>query len=132
MGHKSSRGRRSRSRSPNIDWARDKGKTGQVLVEELRRREQERAVCSTKSEYARRPVSFKVALPMEQGNASHRLAQDETAVSLSKRREDRDRSRSPVQERKEHSAEYKARMKHLFEKYGMQKGTEASKAHKDI
>lgn len=121
------RSRRSRSRSPMLDWARDKGKTGAELLDELRKREQDRAVCSSKSEYARRPVSFKVALPMEQGSASHRLIQDETAVTTSKRAEPRGRSRSPVSQvrSREHSVEYQARMRQLFEKYGMAKGAEA-------
>jgi len=127
------RSRRSRSRSPPVDYARERGKSGAELLDELRRREQDRAVCSSKSEYARRPVSFKVALPMEQGSASHRLIQDETAVQASKRVEPRERSRSPVQARnKEHSAEYQARMKQLFEKYGMAKGAEADRPRNEI
>lgn len=115
----------SRGRSQTMDWSRHKGKSGTELVEELRRREQDRAVCSSKSEYARRPVSFKVALPMEQGSASHRLIQDETAVPAAKQRVERERSRSPAPRGREHSAEYQARMRQLFEKYGMAKGAEA-------
>jgi len=119
------RSRRSRSRSPVVDWTRDKGKSDAELLEELRKRQQDRAVCSSKSEYARRPVSFKVALPMEQGSASHRLIQDETSVTSTKRADFRDRSRSPLQARgKEHSIEYQARMRQLFEKYGMAKSSE--------
>jgi len=124
------------SRSPLVDWAREKGKSDAELLEELRKREQDRAVCSSKSEYARRPVSFKVALPMEQGSASHRLIQDETAVSASKRIEHRERSRSPALQARsrEHSAEYQARMRQLFEKYGMAKGVEvdALRSRSDI
>lgn len=122
-------------RSPVVDWTRDKGKPAAELLDELRKREQDRAVCSTKNEYARRPVSFKVALPMEQGSASHRLIQDETSVSATRRTELRDRSRSPLQARgKEHSAEYQARMRQLFEKYGMAKGNEvdASRRRSDL
>mmetsp|Transcript_68437 Transcript_68437/g.135230 ORF Transcript_68437/g.135230 Transcript_68437/m.135230 type:complete len:543 (-) Transcript_68437:79-1707(-) len=128
------RSRRSRSRSP-VDWTRDKGRSNAELLEELRKREQDRAVCSSKSDYARRPVSFKVALPMEQGSASHRLIQDETSVASTKRADFRDRSRSPLQARgKEHSVEYQARMRQLFEKYGMAKGSEvdASRRRSDL
>eukprot|EP00927_Polykrikos_kofoidii_P083929 TRINITY_DN8720_c1_g1_i1.p1 TRINITY_DN8720_c1_g1~~TRINITY_DN8720_c1_g1_i1.p1 ORF type:complete len:685 (-),score=145.24 TRINITY_DN8720_c1_g1_i1:138-2096(-) len=128
--------RRSRSRSSSgVDWARHKGKTGVELVEELRRREQDRAVCTSGKEYARRPVSFKVALPMEQGSASHKLAQDETYVQPSKRSEARDRSRSPEwgsRRDREQSEEYKARMKQVFEKYSTPKGQEESRQSKDI
>jgi len=136
VGHSRPRRQRSRSRSPAIDWSREKGKTGAELLEELRRREQDRAVCTSGKEYARRPVSFQVALPMEQGSASHRLAQDETYVPLSTRPgRQQDRSRSPeraFRRDKEQSAEYQARMRQLFEKYGTQKSSEESRHQNDI
>lgn len=119
--------RRSRSRSANVDWAREKGKSSGELLEEHRRRAQDRAVCSGgKKDYARRPVSFQVALPMEQGSASHQLAQDETTFQSRKGADSRrDRSRSPELARSAHSAEYQDRMRRLFEKYGMAKGATA-------
>lgn len=131
-----SRRQRSRSRSPtNVDWSVEKGKSCAELLEELRKREQDRAVCTSGKEYAKRPVSFKVALPMEQGSASHRLIQDETYVPTSSKRGDyRERSRSPeLRSRdKEHSVEYQARMKALFEKYGMAKSSEEGRNRNDI
>lgn len=117
-------GRRSRSRSPGgIDWSREKGKSASELLDEHRKRAQDRAVCSSGKEYARRPVSFQVALPMEQGNASKGLVQDETYISERRSRSDhgdRDRSRSPQRDRG-HSVEYQKRMQQLFEKYGQAK-----------
>merc|ERR1740123_2092871 len=99
---RSSRGRRSRSRSPGgVDWAHHKGKSPAELLEEHRKREQERAVCSTGKDYARRPVSFQVALSAEQGSASKGLMEDEIHISQSRRAtysrssNDRERSRSP-------------------------------------
>lgn len=139
---RSSRGRRSRSRSPGgVDWAREKGKSSAELLEEHRKREQERAVCSSGKEYARRPVSFQVALPMEQGNASKGLVQDETYMSQSERRSSNrndhvDRSRSPDRassaRSREHSMEYQARMQQLFEKYGQAKRPTEEKQRNDI
>merc|ERR1719401_34250 len=65
---------RSRSRS-RTDWAREKGRSDKELVDELRSRDREKAVCSSGKEYARKPVGYKAAcaLPREQGAASNRL-----------------------------------------------------------
>merc|ERR1712107_213349 len=100
-----------------------------------KQRQQDRAVCSSGKEYSKRPVSFLVALPMDQGKVSKELAQDETHVERSRQSgttRDRSRSRSPVPKRdREQSAEYQARMKQLFEKYGMQKSAEQSAKKND-
>ncbi|CAK0798085.1 unnamed protein product [Prorocentrum cordatum] len=103
------------------------GKSSSELLEEHRRRAQDRAVCTGgKKDYARRPVSFQVALPREQGSASHQLAQDETAVQPRRGADPRrDRSRSPELVRSAHSAEYQDRMRRLFEKYGMARAATA-------
>lgn len=125
------RKRRSRSRSPQtlIDWSREKGKSTTQLLEELRRQEQDRAVCASGKEYARRAVTVNFAIPMAHGSASQKMAQeDKAAVPTTKRR---DRSRSPDQlaaaRSKELSAEHQARMKAVFEKYGM-----AAKTSEDV
>lgn len=111
-----------------IDWTRDKGRSSCELLDDMHNRKKEQAVASGK-DYAKRPVSFQVALPFEQGNASANLAREETHVERSKRR---DRSRSRSQERKkEPSAEHQARMKALFEKYGMQKSGQDSRKGTD-
>lgn len=120
---------RSRSRSPQVDWARSKGKTQAELIEEQRHRDRDRAVCSSGKEYARKPVGFKVAcaLPREMGAASHRLMEDETFVPT--RRDSRRRSPSPPREearKVQHSAEHQAQMQQLFEKYGMAKAADAA------
>merc|ERR1711976_134275 len=100
-----------------------KGKSASELLEEHRKREQDRAVCSSGKDYTRRPVGFQVALPMEQGNASKGLVQDESYKDKSERRSSNrgDRSRSPDRDRnsrssREQSIEYQARMRQLFEK----------------
>lgn len=116
-------GHSSGSRGGVVDWSHDKGRSTQELLEELRTRGRDRAVCTSGKEYARRPVSFQVALPMDQGSASHSLIREETLADRERKGgRARDRSRSPPEERKkEPSAEHQARMKALFEKYGMQK-----------
>jgi len=126
---------RSRSRSRDkTDWARDKGRPDRELVDELRSRDREKAVCSSGKEYARKPVGYKAAcaLPREQGQASYRLMEEETFVPM---KQVRRRSPSPSQReqefRKAPSAEHQARMQQLFEKYGMAKNSESSSSRQD-
>merc|ERR1712083_262475 len=106
MGVDQSRSRRQdksyleRSKSPNsrIDWARNKGRSDKELVDEMRNRERDRAVCSSGKDYARKPLGYKAAcaLPREQGNASFKLMEDETFVPMS--RPSRQRTPSPDRE----------------------------------
>lgn len=126
----------SRSRSPGrTDWAREKGRSDGELVDELRSRERERAVCATGKDYARRPIGYKHACAMSQelGSASARLAEDETTVVISRRATEGRRSPSPRgQVRNKQSAEHQARMQQLFEKYGMAKGAETMGRVSDV
>jgi len=124
-GHHRGHRTRSRSRSPQVDWARYRGKSQAELIDAQRSRDRDKAVCSSGKDYARKPVGFKVAcaLPREMGAASHRLMEDETFVPI--RRDTRRRSPSPAQEKKvQHSAEHQAQMQQLFEKYGMAKAAD--------
>merc|ERR1712136_689539 len=132
----SGRPRRSRSRSRDrTDWAREKGKTEKELVDEMRSRDRERAVCNSGKEYARKPVGYKAAcaLPREQGAASHRLMEEETFVPM---KQSQRRSPSPSLQhqefRKAPSAEHQARMQQVFEKYGIQKCAESANNRADI
>lgn len=128
---------RSRSRSPGgsrIDWSRHKGRSDKELVDEMRSREREKAVCSTGKDYARKPVGYKAAcaLPREQGTASFRLMEEETFVPMN--RGSGRREPSPIREEnfggKRKSAEHQARMQQLFEKYGNVKSAEARQQNK--
>jgi len=107
--------------SGDVDWTREKGKTEKELVEELRSKEREKAVCASGKEAPKRIVGFKnmCALPREMGKESFSLMESETFVSD---RYSQKRSRSPAKEesefRKAPSAEHQARMQQLFEKYG--------------
>mmetsp|Transcript_50973 Transcript_50973/g.119137 ORF Transcript_50973/g.119137 Transcript_50973/m.119137 type:complete len:536 (+) Transcript_50973:125-1732(+) len=132
-------GRRGSS-AGTIDWSYEKGKSATELMDEMRNRDRERAVCTSGKDYARRPVSCRFAMPMEQGSASHRLAQDETTITPqgNARRgagvaagRERSRSREPEKSRGP-SAEHQARMLQIFEKYGMAKGAEASGTRTDL
>lgn len=139
----SSQRSRSRSRSPGsgsaaassggIDWSRDKGRSTAELLEDIRNRHRDNAVCTSGKEYSQRRVnSFQIAMPLEQGNASYGLAREET-THTNKSRGARERSRSREADRKkENSAEHQAKMKALFEKYGMQKPTQTTKQTNDI
>eukprot|EP00930_Biecheleria_cincta_P045600 TRINITY_DN31430_c0_g1_i1.p1 TRINITY_DN31430_c0_g1~~TRINITY_DN31430_c0_g1_i1.p1 ORF type:complete len:587 (+),score=131.14 TRINITY_DN31430_c0_g1_i1:153-1913(+) len=137
------RGSRSRSRSPGsgaasaagggIDWSRDKGRSTAELLEDIRSRDRDKAVCTSGKEYSQRRVnSFQIAMPLEQGNNSYGLAREET-TNTGKSRGARERSRSREADRKkENSAEHQAKMKALFEKYGMQKPTQTNRQTSDI
>lgn len=121
---------RSRSRSRDkVDWAREKGRSDKELVDELRTKDREKAVCSSGKEYARKPVGYKAAcaLPREQGAASYRLMEEETFVPM---KQIRRRSPSPNTQnqefRKAPSQEHQARMQQLFLKYGMGQTEQAS------
>jgi len=128
--------RRSRSRSrDNTDWARVKGKNDKELVDEMRKVDREKAVCTSGKDYARKPLGYKAAcaLPREQGQASHRLMEEETFVPMKQARR---RSPSPGRQeqdfRKAPSQEHQQRMQQLFEKYGMAKGSESGSSRSDL
>eukprot|EP00747_Dinoflagellata_sp_TGD_P137236 gnl/TRDRNA2_/TRDRNA2_175656_c1_seq2.p1 gnl/TRDRNA2_/TRDRNA2_175656_c1~~gnl/TRDRNA2_/TRDRNA2_175656_c1_seq2.p1 ORF type:complete len:571 (+),score=127.38 gnl/TRDRNA2_/TRDRNA2_175656_c1_seq2:125-1837(+) len=112
----------SKQNPDNVDWSRSKGKSESELLEEMRERERNRAVTGAK-DYARKPVSVKAACSLPwQGKESHKLAEDETYVK------ERARKRSPSVDReleRRRSAEHRAQMQKVFEKYGMQKSAEA-------
>eukprot|EP00928_Gymnodinium_smaydae_P026576 TRINITY_DN20825_c0_g1_i1.p1 TRINITY_DN20825_c0_g1~~TRINITY_DN20825_c0_g1_i1.p1 ORF type:complete len:556 (+),score=151.73 TRINITY_DN20825_c0_g1_i1:78-1745(+) len=127
--------RRSRSRSrgrggggsSGVDWSREKGRSDKELIDELRSKDRERAVCSSGKEYARKPLGYKAAcaLPSEMGAASARLIEEDTFVAQSQRPSARRRSPSPSQMlRKGPSAEYQAQQQKIFEKYGMARSSD--------
>jgi len=124
----------SRSRSPHIDWAREKGRTDADLVDEMRSKDRDKAVATGK-DYAKKPIGFKkaCALPREQGAASYRLMEEETYISD---RYSRKRLPSPEADRagssKAPSAEHRAKMQQIFEKYGMAKTQESSRGPDDL
>merc|ERR1712137_467200 len=75
---------RSRSRSPgrgrSPDWSRTRGKSEEEMLQDLRARQRERAVCSSGKDYARKPIGFMsgLALKRDVGVASTRLREEET------------------------------------------------------
>lgn len=123
----------SRSGSQN-SWAYERGQSDKDLVDERRTKDRESAVATGK-DYARKPIGVKasMALSREQGTASTRLMEEETFVPM---KQGRRRSPSPAMEqqdfRKGPSAEHQARMKAMFEKYGMSKPEQATSSKPDI
>lgn len=118
---------RSRSRSRGgTDWTRHKGRSDHELLDEMRCREREKAVCSSGKDYARKPVGYKAAcaLPREQGAASYKLMEEETFVPMNRgpRRHEPSPEREHQNFGRRPSAEHQARMQQLFEKYGNVKG----------
>merc|ERR1712087_328525 len=119
-----SRGRRTSAE----DWSRMKGRTDKELLDDMRSRERDRAVCSSGKDYARKPIGYKAAcaLAREQGKASYRLMEDETFVPT--QRPGRTRTPSPQREGafgKRQDSEHQARMQQIYEKYGSTKTAEA-------
>merc|ERR1712039_140282 len=113
---------RSRSRSPHVDWAREKGRSDAALVDDMRSRDRDKAVASGK-DYAKKPMGVKqaCALPREQGAASHRLMEEETYVSDRFARKANSLPEVVPEQAKRPSLEHQAKMQQIFEKYGMQK-----------
>lgn len=121
---------RSRSRSPHRgrspDWTRDKGKSDEDLVQDLRARQRERAVCSTGKDYARKPIGFMSGLATKRdvGVASSRLREEETYAprQVEKRKqlteEEELERRKEERARMESDRELQLRQQRLFEKYG--------------
>eukprot|EP00933_Yihiella_yeosuensis_P028459 TRINITY_DN22292_c0_g1_i2.p1 TRINITY_DN22292_c0_g1~~TRINITY_DN22292_c0_g1_i2.p1 ORF type:complete len:730 (+),score=196.09 TRINITY_DN22292_c0_g1_i2:271-2190(+) len=129
----SGRGRsRSRSRSPRLgaaaaggdgDLSRNRGKSLNEMLQELRDKQRERAVCSTGKDYARKPIGFMsgLALKRDMGIASARLREEETYaprqvehLKQMTEAELMDRAKKEG----ELDREKQARMQQLFEKYG--------------
>jgi len=127
--------RQSRSRSPHIDWTRQKGRSDAQLVDEMRSRHRDKAVATGK-DYARKPIGFKkaCALPREQGVASYRLMEEETFVSdkYSRRRVPSPEAVRVAAEQRAPSAEHQAKMQQIFEKYGMAKSQEVANRADDM
>merc|ERR1712139_333414 len=123
-------GSRSRSRSPHRgrspDWSREKGKSDAELVQDLRARQRERAVCSSGKDYARKPIGFMsgLALKRDVGVASSRLREEETYAPRQVERRKELTEEELLEKRKQERArlemdrELQLRQQQLFEKYG--------------
>lgn len=133
-----SRGHSRRGHSP--DWSRSKGKSDTDLVEELRERAREEAVCSNRKDYAKRPPRFDagLALKREHGTAEGRLIEEETYIAperpQNRRRQQEDEEQLALQKRRrteEEDARQK-KLKDIFEKYGQQKSTHGAARSNDV
>jgi len=124
---------RSRSRSPrrsqrenSPDWTRSRGKTQAEMVQELRTRQRERAVCSSGKDYARKPIGFMsgLALKRDIGVASTRLCAEETyaprQVEHRKQMTEEEELERRNQERQKEAVDHEKRalMQQVYEKYG--------------
>lgn len=123
---------RSRSRSPrrretnSPDWARHRGKSHAEMVQELRARQRERAVCSSGKDYARKPIGFMsgLALKRDMGVASTRLREEETyaprQVEHRKQMTEEEETELRKVERDKQFQDHEKRqlMQQLYEKYG--------------
>jgi len=140
----SSRGHgRSRSRSPRTgqsqregspDWSRFRGKSDAELIEELRGRTREEAVCSDRRGYAKRLPRFETGLATnrEKGPNEAKLIEVETYITPGMRRRegyatsyiDDYADAGSLKHRTEEDDRRKASKREIFEKYGKQKKNE--------
>lgn len=123
---------RSRSRSPrgtarghSPDWSKHRGKSQAEMLQELRARQRERAVCSTGKDYARKPIGFMsgLALKRDVGVASTRLREEETYAprQVEHRKQVEEERKKDAEERKKDAVqdrEQQLRLQQLYEKYG--------------
>jgi len=122
---------KSRSRSPkrdplgrttSPDLTRSRGQSREEMLDELRAKQRERAVCSTGKDYARKPIGFMSGLAMKRdvGQASTRLREEETYAP----RQVEHRQKMPDSEmllgrpESERDREKELLKQQLFEKYG--------------
>lgn len=126
-------GRGQRTNSP--DWSRNRGKSDAQLIQELRERSRDEAVCSNRKDYARRLPRFEsgLAIRREKGSAEAKLIEEETFITpgMRLRPEYAGYAQYPGVEEEEESVWYsmkrrqqeeederKRMMKDIYEKYG--------------
>ncbi|CAJ1446858.1 unnamed protein product, partial [Effrenium voratum] len=119
---------RSRSRSPkregrsgSPDLTRNRGQSLDEMLEELRAKQRERAVCSTGKDYARKPIGFMSGLAMKRdvGQASTRLREEETyAPRQVEHRKQMAEELNLGRPETERDREQQLLKQQLFEKYG--------------
>merc|ERR1712060_826547 len=106
--------------------SRHKGKSDAEMVQELRARQRERAVCSSGKDYARKPIGFMsgLALKRDVGVAATRLREEETyaprQVEHRKQMTEEEEMERRKEEREAAFKDHEKRqlMQQLYEKYG--------------
>eukprot|EP00927_Polykrikos_kofoidii_P035802 TRINITY_DN30325_c0_g1_i2.p1 TRINITY_DN30325_c0_g1~~TRINITY_DN30325_c0_g1_i2.p1 ORF type:complete len:674 (-),score=155.45 TRINITY_DN30325_c0_g1_i2:178-2112(-) len=144
-GERHGRRRRSRSRSRrrtrtgSPDWTRDKGKSDNAMIKELRERVRDDAVCGSGKEYAKRPMGFEAGLAIrrEQGSQETRLIEEETYNQTQRQprrrtnAEDEDETDNSKLRRSDEEQERQRKLAQIYEKYGQQVASGSSK-HRDV
>jgi len=137
-----SRGRRSRSRSRgrgnSPDWSRWRGKSDAAMVEELRERAREDAVCANRKDYAKRPPRFDagLAIKRDHGCAEARMIEEETYIAPERRRaptqeEEEERERAK-RRRSEEEHDRQRKLKDIYDKYTKSIHEKGSGSSRDV
>mmetsp|Transcript_35175 Transcript_35175/g.109811 ORF Transcript_35175/g.109811 Transcript_35175/m.109811 type:complete len:591 (-) Transcript_35175:74-1846(-) len=117
-----SRRRRSRSRGRRSpDWSRYKGRCDQDMVEELREKAKEDAVCGHGKAYARRPLTVEEELWKREPETRVSMLGDESRNSSYRRsayEQSARESESARRRRQEEEDERQKRLRGIYEKYG--------------
>jgi pre-mRNA-splicing factor 38B len=133
---------RSRGRERSLDWSRWKGKSHLEMLEELRERAKEDAVCGHGKVYPKRPMTFE-GFATKYDTAEHRLVTDAPQSSYMQHRGN---SAAQKQEddagdditrrlRAKQDEERQRQQRAIFEKYGSKSrpgGSDASSAYSDV
>merc|ERR1711972_353494 len=126
--------RKAGARSGSPDWSRWRGKSDAQMVEELRGRVREEAVCNDRKDYAKRLPSYESCLctRREQGSQEARLIEDETHINMEKRRPEKPITQEEEEEferlkrsRSDAEHERQRKLKDIYEKYTSQKNVQS-------
>jgi len=135
---KKQRRSRSRQRGEGPDWSRFKGKSHVEMLEELRERAKEDAVCGHGKVYPRRPLTFEGfatkyesaerQVPVD-GEARPSYVQPRAAAQSKEDAEEDDITRRLKRKQED---ERQRQQQAIFEKYGKQARPESSSAYGDV
>jgi len=143
--NKKKKKRRSRSRSKrrgqSQDWSRWKGKSHTEMLEELRERAREDAVCGHGKVYPKRPLTFE-GFATKNDTFEHRLVSDagtdrthvqHRGTSAGQKQEDDAGDDITRRLRARQDEERQRNQRAIFEKYGAKsRGSDASSAYSDV
>jgi len=112
---------RSKERNGSPDWSRYKGRADDTLVEELRERYKEEAVCTWGKAYAKRPLTVEQILWRTDGETRVSMLGPDEASNTSRRSGQGDDiavQEATLRRKREEEEERNKRMREIYEKYG--------------
>ncbi|CAK0873117.1 unnamed protein product [Prorocentrum cordatum] len=132
-GSRERRRSRSRSNRREPDWSRYKGKSDKQMVDEMREKAKEEAVCGTGQVYAKRPKAADFYMAMQTGGPTHesRLIEEDRGAHIRRPRpEHKSQEEQELDKRlaTQKEEDRQRNMRSIYEKYGSAGKTAAQKA----